>query len=100
MTAVTYQEHATPARRAALIGPDGTYTRVGQTLAFILGFISLVFVPATVVAAMLYTHGEARFATDPERARKLMNWSWIALLVWPVPFLCVGLVRYAVSAAL
>lgn len=72
------------------IGPDGTYTRGGQIAAFILGlFTMLVFVPLVVVAALLYTRAETRFAEDPARARTLVNWSWA----------CVG-VPVAVGAAI
>jgi hypothetical protein len=99
MTAATHHEHPTTPH-APLIGPDGSYTRAGQTVAFILGLISLIFFPATVVAAMLYTMGEDRFATDPQRARKLVNWSWITLVAWPIPAVCIGLVGYAVTAVI
>jgi hypothetical protein len=101
VTAATYQEHV-PASvpRAPFIGPDGTYTRSGQALAYILGFISLAFIPATVAAAVLYTVGEARFRTDPESARQLMNWSWIALLIVPVLTACAVPVSLVVTALL
>ncbi|CNF26818.1 Uncharacterised protein [Mycobacterium tuberculosis] len=69
---------AAPAPALAFgIGPDGTYTRGGQIAAFILGlFTMVVFVPLVVVAALLYTRAETRFAADPARARTLVNWSW------------------------
>jgi hypothetical protein len=64
------------------IGPDGTYTRGGQVAAFILGlFTMVVFVPLVVVAALLYTRAETRFAEDPARARTLVNWSWACISV-------------------
>ncbi|MEU8346057.1 hypothetical protein AB0C74_30535 [Spirillospora sp. NPDC048832] len=62
------------------IGPDGTYTRLGQVAAFVLGTLTtLVFFPLAVAAAVLYTHAETRFADDPARARALVNWSWLCI---------------------
>ncbi|NKZ03622.1 hypothetical protein [Actinomadura latina] len=64
------------------IGPDGTYTRPGQAAAFVLGLITtFVFVPLVVVAALLYTRAETRFAEDPARARALVNWSWLCITI-------------------
>lgn len=69
---------AAPAPALAFgIGPDGTYTRGGQVAAFVLGLFTMVlFLPLVVVAALLYTRAETRFAEDPVRARTLVNWSW------------------------
>ena len=67
-------------RPAFGIGPDGTYTRLGQTAAFVLGVLTmLAFVPLMVVAALLYAKSETVFADDPARARRLVNWSWISI---------------------
>ncbi|TDC81332.1 hypothetical protein [Actinomadura sp. 7K507] len=67
-------------RLAFGIGPDGTYTRSGQAAAFVLGTLTmLAFVPLMVVAALLYTKSETVFAENPERARRLVNWSWISI---------------------
>jgi hypothetical protein len=97
MTAVTRDEHhSAPARRPPFIGADGTYTGIGQTLAFVLGVISLVMPLFTLAAALLYTHAESRHATDPAGARQLVNWSWIALLVVPVIAVVTGLVALLV----
>lgn len=64
------------------IGPDGTYTRFGQAAAFVLGLLTtFAFLPLTVVAALLYTRAETRFAEDPARARTLVNWSWLCVTV-------------------
>ncbi|WP_442778628.1 CoA transferase, partial [Actinomadura sp. WAC 06369] len=64
------------------IGPDGTYTRLGQTVAFVLGLLTMVaFFPCLFVSALLYARAEERFADDPERARTLVNWSWIGITV-------------------
>jgi hypothetical protein len=69
-------------RPAFGIGPDGTYTRVGQVLAFILGLLTtFVFLPLVVVAALLYARAEIRYAEDPARARTLVNWSWLSITV-------------------
>ncbi|WP_026404565.1 hypothetical protein [Actinomadura rifamycini] len=69
-------------RRAFGIGPDGTYTRLGQTVAFVLGLLTMVaFFPCLFVSALLYARAEERFADDPERARTLVNWSWIGITV-------------------
>jgi hypothetical protein len=98
MTAVAYEGHPpVSARRAPFIGPDGTYTRTGQTLAFILGCLNLAFVPATIAAALLYTHAETRFTTDPDGARLLVNWSWIALVIMPGLVAVAGLVGLVAS---
>ncbi|TMR04254.1 hypothetical protein ETD83_08755 [Actinomadura soli] len=62
------------------IGADGTYTRSGQAAAFVLGVLTMfAFLPLLVVAAMLYTRSETVFAHDPARARRLVNWSWVAI---------------------
>ncbi len=34
-----------------------------------------------MVAALLYTRAETRFAEDPARARALVNWSWLCITV-------------------
>ncbi|TDC52713.1 hypothetical protein E1281_18760 [Actinomadura sp. KC345] len=69
-------------RLAFGIGQDGTYTRLGQTAAFVLGTLTmLAFVPLMVVAALLYAKAETVFADDPARARTLVNWSWISITV-------------------
>lgn len=71
---------ASAPRPAFGIGPDGTYTRFGQVTAFILGLLTtFAFLPLVVVAALLYTRAETRFADDPARARTLVNWSWLSI---------------------
>ncbi|MBC6458734.1 hypothetical protein [Actinomadura sp. HBU206391] len=98
MTAITQEGHSPASlRRAPLIGPDGTYTRNGQALAFVLGVIGLLFVPATLAAALLYTRAETLFATEPEEARRLVSWSWIALMIVPVLGIVTGLIALVVS---
>ncbi|MEU5995038.1 hypothetical protein ABZ806_39190 [Spirillospora sp. NPDC047418] len=72
------------------IGPDGTYTRFGQAAAFVLGLLTTIaFLPLTVVAALLYTRAETRFAEDPARARTLVNCSWLCVTV-PVAIALAG----------
>ncbi|MFC4049122.1 hypothetical protein ACFOY4_05460 [Actinomadura syzygii] len=75
-----------PSRRFALgVGADGTYTRLGQVAAFVLGLITtFVFLPLVVVAALLYTRAETRFADDPARARVLVRWSWLCITLFPL----------------
>lgn len=69
-------------RLAFGIGPDGTYTRVGQTVAFVLGLLTtFAFLPLVVVGAVLYTKAEGVFPADAARARRLVNWSWISITV-------------------
>ncbi|XRQ12519.1 hypothetical protein ACN3XK_16975 [Actinomadura welshii] len=69
-------------RLAFGIGPDGTYTRLGQIAAFVLGVLTmLAFLPLMVVAALLYDRAETVFAEDPARARRLVNWSWLSITV-------------------
>lgn len=76
---------ALPRNPALGIGPDGSYTRPGQFFAFVLGLLTtLVFMPLTVLAALLYTWAEPRFATDPKRARVLVIWSWLSITVLPL----------------
>ncbi|MEU8119332.1 hypothetical protein AB0C21_11570 [Spirillospora sp. NPDC049024] len=89
---------AAPAPRLAFgIGPDGTYTRFGQALAFVLGLLAtFAFLPLVVVAALLYTRAETRFGEDPARARTLVNWSWLSITA-PV---VIAIVTAAVLAAL
>lgn len=75
-----------PSARLGLgIGADGTYTRLGQVAAFVLGLITtFVFLPLVVVAALLYTRAETRFAENPARARALVRWSWLCITLFPV----------------
>ncbi|MWA03797.1 hypothetical protein F8568_026120 [Actinomadura sp. LD22] len=69
-------------RLAFGIGPDGTYTRIGQTFAFILGLLTtFAFLPLVVVGALLYTKAEGIFPADADRARRLVNWSWVSITV-------------------
>ncbi|MFA1547697.1 hypothetical protein [Actinomadura chokoriensis] len=64
------------------IGSDGTYTRLGQVSAFVLGLLTtFAFLPLVVVAALLYSRAEIRFAENPARARTLVNWSWLCITV-------------------
>ncbi|MGH3243113.1 MAG: hypothetical protein ACRDNL_22230 [Spirillospora sp.] len=73
---------ATVSRPALGIGADGTYTRVGQVAAFVLGVLTMfAFLPLLIVAAMLYTHAESVFAENPARARSMVNWSWVCIAV-------------------
>ncbi|MBO2462058.1 hypothetical protein [Actinomadura violacea] len=69
-------------RLAFGIGSDGTYTRFGQTAAFVLGLLTtFVFLPLVVVGALLYTKAERIFPADADRARSLVTWSWISITV-------------------
>jgi hypothetical protein len=69
-------------RLAFGIGPDGTYTRTGQTAAFTLGLLTtFAFLPLVVVGAVLYTRAEGIFPADADRARRLVNWSWVSITV-------------------
>ncbi|GLZ13616.1 hypothetical protein Acsp04_38510 [Actinomadura sp. NBRC 104425] len=73
------------------IGPDGTYTRGGQVLAFVLGvWAMLAFLPLVFAGAVLYTRAEERFAEDPERARRLVTWSWLCVSVLPPAAAAIG----------
>ncbi|MBE1530259.1 hypothetical protein [Actinomadura algeriensis] len=86
-------------RLAFGIGSDGAYTRLGQTIAFVLGLLTmLAFFPLLVVAALLYARAEERFKDDPERAHTLVNWSWMSVIV-PVVVAPVAAVVYAVVLA-
>jgi len=77
----TYEAAGTPAFG---IGPDGTYTRAGQILAFLAGIWTMVvFFPLLFVGALLYTKAETVFPTAPDRARTLVRWSWLCLTVLP-----------------
>lgn len=72
---------ATASRLAFGIGPDGAYTRLGQTVAFVLGLLTMfAFLPLLFVSALLYARAEEVFEDDPERARTLVNWSWIGII--------------------
>jgi hypothetical protein len=81
------------------IGPDGTYTRSGQILAFLAGLWAMVvFFPALVAGALLYTKSEEIFTQDPVRARTLVLRSWLSITVVPpillvLTLLVVGTVR-------
>ncbi|TYK52294.1 hypothetical protein [Actinomadura decatromicini] len=87
-----------PSRRLALgVGADGTYTRPGQAAAFVLGLVTtFVFLPLVVVAALLYTRAETRFADDPARARVLVRWSWLCITLFPI--LAAGAIGAVVAA--
>jgi hypothetical protein len=70
------------ARRAPGIGTDGTYTRLGQVLAFIFALYSMfAFVPMVFLGAILYDRSEAHFAQNPKRARTMVIWSWLSITV-------------------
>ncbi|MFB4318435.1 hypothetical protein [Actinomadura sp. 21ATH] len=72
-------------RLAPGIGPDGTYTLGGQITAFLLGLYAMVvFFPALIAAALLYTWAEERFERDPAGARTRVIWSWICVTAGPV----------------
>ncbi|WP_131741107.1 hypothetical protein [Actinomadura roseirufa] len=75
-----------PARPGPGIGADGSYTLPGQIAAFVLGLLTtLLCPPMAVVAALLYTRAEERFAAgDPGRARRLVVWSWLSVTVLPL----------------
>jgi hypothetical protein len=80
---LAYLETAAP-RTAFGIGPDGSYTRGGQVLAFACGLVTMaVFFPMLVPAALLYTRAEAVFQDDPDGARPLYVWSWLCVTVAP-----------------
>ncbi|MFD0687678.1 hypothetical protein [Actinomadura fibrosa] len=89
---------AVPRRPALGIGPDGTYTRTGQVFAFVLGLLTtFVFLPLVVVAALLYTNAENRFATnDVQGGRRLVIWSWLSITV--LPLLVAGAIAVVVAA--
>ncbi|MFF5260388.1 hypothetical protein ACFY4C_15700 [Actinomadura viridis] len=71
-------------RPAPGIGPDGTYTRAGQVLAFLAGLWAMVlFFPLLFAGALLYARAEERFRDDPARARTLVLWSWFAITIGP-----------------
>src|SRR5690606_25191371 len=81
---MTHSVSAAPAPAAPKlafgIGPDGTYTLSGQIAAFVLGVLTmLLFLPLMVTAALLYTKAETVFPHDADRARWLVNWSWISI---------------------
>ncbi|MEU5881389.1 hypothetical protein [Spirillospora sp. NPDC047279] len=82
------------------IGPDGTYTRGAQVIAFLFGvWTMLLFFPLLIVGAMLYTNAEAKFPTDPGRARKMVLWSWLSVSILPPVALAVaGGVGFAIAA--
>ncbi|QXJ20990.1 hypothetical protein AGRA3207_001793 [Actinomadura graeca] len=87
--AVPHQPAAQPApaaRPALGIGPDGTYTLGGQIAAFVLGLLTMIVcLPLVVVAALLYTSAENRFAEhDLRRGRVLVIWSWLCITVLPL----------------
>jgi hypothetical protein len=70
------------ARRAPGIGPDGTYTRLGQVLALLFGLYSMIaFVPMVFLGAILYDRSEAHFPQNPKRARTMVIWSWLSITV-------------------
>ncbi|XVQ09219.1 hypothetical protein ACQP1W_42900 [Spirillospora sp. CA-255316] len=75
-----------PASRPAFgIGPDGSYTRGGQIIAFLCGLWTMVLsFPLLFVGALLYTKAEEVFKDDPARARTLVSWSWLSITVGPV----------------
>lgn len=52
---------------------------VAQVFAATFTSLPGVFLPLVVVAALLYTRAETRFADDPARARALVNWSWLCV---------------------
>lgn len=86
------------AKRAFGIGPDGTYTRTGQILAFVFGLYSmLAFVPMVFLGAILYDRSEAHFPQNPKRARAMVRWSWLSLTVFST--LCGGLIWGSVIAS-
>ncbi|WP_242905569.1 hypothetical protein [Actinomadura terrae] len=74
------------------VGADGTYTLGGQVAAFLLGVLTmLLFFPLIVVAALLYTRAEERFASgEVERGRRLVTWSWVCITPLPALALVVG----------
>jgi hypothetical protein len=81
---MTHSVSAAPAPAAPKlafgIGPDDTYTLSGQIAAFVLGVLTmLLFLPLMVTAALLYTKAETVFPHDADRARRLVNWSWISI---------------------
>ncbi|WP_285699453.1 hypothetical protein [Actinomadura sp. NBRC 104412] len=88
--------HSTPytapgPRLAAGIGPDGTYNSGGRFLAFLAGLWTMVaFFPLLFVGAVLYTKAEEIWPQDPERARRLVVWSW-ASVTW-MPLVCAAVV--------
>lgn len=85
-------------RLAPGIGRDGTYTRGGQAVAFVLGLVTMVaFLPGLFLGALLYTAGESRFAQDPERARKLVTWSWLSISALPAVAVLVMVVVYLLT---
>ncbi|TDB95091.1 hypothetical protein [Actinomadura sp. 7K534] len=87
-------------RLAFGIGPDGTYTTLGQAAAFVLGVLTMfAFLPLMVVAALLYTKAETVFPEDAERARRLVNWSWVSITAPVVLASLLGAVLVLVALA-
>lgn len=72
--------------RAPGIGPDGSYTRRGQIVAFAVGLLAMFgFFPGLIAGAVLYTRAEERYDRDPGSARKLVRWSWLSLALSALP---------------
>lgn len=85
-------------RPAFGIGPDGTYTRKGQALAFLCGLLTMaLFFPLLFPGAILYSKAETAFPDDPDKARRLVGWSWLCVTLAP---LTAAAVTYAVITGL
>lgn len=62
--------------------PDGTLTSKAMPFAFILGTIAVFAAfPLGVLGVLLNSAGMERVKTNPEKARKLVAWSWIVFVV-------------------
>ncbi|MBW8484161.1 hypothetical protein [Actinomadura parmotrematis] len=100
MTATTLPPQAP--RTGFGIGPDGSYTRGGQAVAYVCAiWATLLFFPLVVVGAMLYTSADLHFAENPERSRRFVFWSWLCVSLFPplAAALVGGVVAGAVQAS-
>lgn len=61
---------------------DGTLTNKATPVAFILGTVAVfALLPVGVLGIVLNNMGLERVQSDPEKARKLVAWSWGILAV-------------------
>ncbi|MFI0449593.1 hypothetical protein [Actinomadura sp. 6N118] len=92
---------SSPASLGLGIGPDGSYTRGGQVVAFLLGLWTMVlFFPLLVVGAMLYARAEEVFEANPGKAKKMVLWSWLSISVLPlIPAVVIGGAMIALNAS-
>ncbi|MFG2003490.1 hypothetical protein ACGFNU_30455 [Spirillospora sp. NPDC048911] len=80
-----------PASLGLGIGPDGTYTRGAQVVAFLLGLWTMIaFFPLLFPGAILYAKSEETFEANPGRARTMVLWSWLCVSVLPLIPVAIG----------